>query len=415
MPFRLHTPVLAVAMISIAMGGAAAGGQEPRSEPEQTPPKVETGADIGGQAARPSDALLQPDPLEPVLEAVRLRPLQRWLSDHNFQFHPGFTFIWQGASDVQEDTDNLFSASFDLDMTWQIYEQPGSAGTVGLLVDGGQVIGHHQSEDLSANVGSSLGLNADADNEFVRIAELWYAQAVGEVVVIVIGKIDATNYFDTNRIANDETTQFISSPLVNNASIPFPDRGLGINASAKFRERFYATIGISDALSDENESGFNTVGDAKQFLAAEFGFTPTFRGLLGAYRFTWWRSELDGNSDTGVAFSVDQQIAPGIVPFARLGIGGEDLARFEYFASVGVGFENAFGQQDHLVAIGAAWGHTADTLEGSGESETIVETFYRFPLTDTVTLTPDVQMILNPIDSDGGVVLVDGARLQASF
>jgi hypothetical protein len=55
-------------------------------------------------------------------------------------------------------------------------------------------------------------------------------------VLIRVGKLDLTGgfecrgcpvSFDGNSFANDQTTQFLNGALVNNPTIPFPDRGLG--------------------------------------------------------------------------------------------------------------------------------------------------------------------------------------------
>jgi hypothetical protein len=47
-------------------------------------------------------------------------------------------------------------------------------------------------------------------------------------VIFTPGKGDLTNYFDTNAVANDETSQFLSSGLVNSVAVTFPeDNGAG--------------------------------------------------------------------------------------------------------------------------------------------------------------------------------------------
>ncbi len=47
-----------------------------------------------------------------------------------------------------------------------------------------------------------------------------------------LGRILLSDFFDTNRIANCEFVQFLSSCLVNNPTIPFPDAGMGAAARA---------------------------------------------------------------------------------------------------------------------------------------------------------------------------------------
>lgn len=69
------------------------------------------------------------------------------------------------------------------------------------------------------------------------ITELWYEHALlDDTLRVRLGKMDITGgfecrgcpvSFDGSLYANDETGQFLNSALVNNPTIPFPDKGLG--------------------------------------------------------------------------------------------------------------------------------------------------------------------------------------------
>ncbi|MEK7776549.1 MAG: hypothetical protein AAB331_04145, partial [Planctomycetota bacterium] len=73
-------------------------------------------------------------------------------------------------------------------------------------------------------IGSLSGLNDDAGSlqdgdgvDRVSVREAWLqSELFKQHVRLVAGKIDLTNYFDINNVANDETTQFITSVFVNN-------------------------------------------------------------------------------------------------------------------------------------------------------------------------------------------------------
>src|SRR5581483_5192928 len=81
-------------------------------------------------------------------------------------------------------------------------------------------------------VGSLSRLNREADTlgvtDDVKVREAWLLQQFwDDRLYLVGGKIDLTNYFDQNGVANDETTAFLNSSLVNNPLLAQPVNGPG--------------------------------------------------------------------------------------------------------------------------------------------------------------------------------------------
>ena len=97
-------------------------------------------------------------------------------------------------------------------------------------------------------IGSLSGLNDDAGSlqdgdgvDRVSVREAWLqSELFKQHVRLVAGKIDLTNYFDINNVANDETTQFITSVFVNNPVLETPENGPGI-ASFMTHEEAYSS------------------------------------------------------------------------------------------------------------------------------------------------------------------------------
>ena len=114
----------------------------------------------------------------------------------------------------------------------------------------------------------------------------------------------------------------------------------------------------------------------------------------------------------GFSLSFDQDLGGGFVPFLRYGIGDRDVTLVRQSVSGGLGIEGPFGYPGELIGIGAAW---ADQSLPGVPDETILELFYRVQLTDTVQLTPMIQVLFNPALSDKDVVGVFGARLLMTF
>jgi len=349
--------------------------------------------------------------------AQQLADMRDTLQDEQgLTFELGYTLIYQHATDTIMPSDGLLTGSYDFAGRWTLLEDtPLGAGTLGWLVEGGQILSHNDDEDLSANVGSALGVNDDLDDQSIAVTELWWQQQLAdESITLTLGKIDQTVYFDANRIANDETTQFLASPLVNNSAVPFPDNGLGANLRVQPSDDFYITAGFGDGNADARETGFNTFDGSALFAASEVGFIANRKGPgEGRYRALLWRNETDTDTGYGFAVSIDQSLGKGIVPFLRYGIGDDDVTDFEQLVSVGVGVESPFNREGDLFAVGYVWSEPSDAML---DNESLVELFYRAQLTEHVAVTPDVQVIFEPGDpAADGVTAVLGVRVQATF
>ncbi len=384
------------------------GGPAAAQAPE---PEVRPGLETD---AVPSAALIQPDPLAPLLRPYN--DARDFTEQHlGLTFEVGYTLIFQQTTDRDSGPANLWTGSYDIVLTWNFFDhdQLGS-GTAGMLTEGGHILGNDSGEDLSVGIGSILGVNDDLDTTDIAVTEMWYAHAwLDEAIVVTLGKIDQTVYFDANRIANDGTTQFIATPLVNNPAIAFPDKGLGANVIVNPHQWFYVTMGFGDANAVASRTGFDTFAQGDYFVAGEAGLTPVFNRLgEGNYRLMGWTTrDAADDAASGVAISIDQGVGYGLVPFLRYGYATGPAAPLRHFASLGLGYEAPFGRADDLLAIGGAWAQPT----GGGRGETLIELFYRLQLTDTIAVTPDAQLVLHPIDGSHDVVGILGFRAQAVF
>ena len=78
--------------------------------------------------------------------------------------------------------------------------------------------------------------------------------------------------------------------------------------------------------------------------------------------------------------------------------------------SVGVELERKF---DQIWSIGAGWAKPSRRTFGPDlDDETVIETSYKFQLSQNFSLTPDIQVIFNPAnDPDESSVWVVGLRM----
>ncbi|HLG29319.1 MAG TPA: hypothetical protein VI387_03840, partial [Candidatus Brocadiales bacterium] len=151
-----------------------------------------------------------------------------------------------------------------------------------------EAIGGNGPDEL---IGSFSVLNRDAGTlqdedrvDRVSVREVWLQSfLLQERLRLVGGKIDLTNYFDSNTLANDETTQFITGAFVNNPTMEVPENGPGL--AALFDTKRGLTLGLG--LQSTDNSGFGITDNI--YAITEIGYRAHFFfGREGNYRL-WGR------------------------------------------------------------------------------------------------------------------------------
>ena len=346
--------------------------------------------------------------------------------------------------------------SFDLEIESRLWKNAKAY----MLIEGGQ------GDGVDDEVPTISGFNDDApgtDTAHAEITEAWFEQDVNigpGTLTFTIGKVDLTNYFDTNEVANDETEQFLSSGFVNNLAVEWPDdNGPGVRFTYDFG-RWYVGVGFASADADW-EDLFDGV-----FGIAEVGAKINISGLEGHYRLYGWfntRSHLDvddikhikGHIDDdeenyGIGISLDQEIVKDtLVAFLRAGWENGDAVLGDYsdgelsLDSVPIKGALSFGFR----LSGRLWGRENDELGAAYgvvfvnddaqeayreyfysdyyrhpekvdmEDEHHVEVYYKASFFDGhLEFTPDFQFVVNPNgNGDADTVYVIGTRMQVNF
>ena len=266
-------------------------------------------------------------------------------------------------------------------------------------------------------LGSLSRVNTDAEtlggqDEKFMVREAWLGlRFINDRLNLFVGKLDATNYFDRNAFANDETTQFLNSALKNNPMLKQPPNGPGI-------------VTRWDAGRD---LGFSLGGHAPNDLGKDLAGGPYVIGEIdvhsarlidGNYRL-WARTSTlptDHRRQTwAVGVSLDQRLTPQFGVFGRAGFSLiEGMNRTFYAASTG------------LQWTGPLWDRPRDRL-GVGYSyqrevagrEQVAEAYYNMFLTDHLAVIGNVEwLIVGPNLVSGKTnhdVVIPGLRATVGF
>lgn len=274
--------------------------------------------------------------------------------------------------------------------------------------------------DTAEKVGSFSGLNgvAGSTGDTVRFREAWVEHsALNDRLVLTAGKIDMSNYFDSNAVANDENGQFLAGAFVHSAVLPFPANGPGVRLEAKLAEplTFGLGYGSGDAGSDDSADSADIFDHG--FGIAEFAYQCKAGELEGNYRIY---ASLDGsNPETkkgfGFGVSLDQQITDKLTLFARYGRSDEDVYEVNQAWSAGGQYAGLFQGRDEDV-LGLAYGQIKAVGAVADSQERLAEVYYKYKVSEQIEVAPVVQYLVNPSGISGADdVLALALRTHISF
>jgi carbohydrate-selective porin OprB len=251
-------------------------------------------------------------------------------------------------------------------------------------------------------------------------------------IYMAAGKLDLSNWFDTNEVANSGDTQFLSDALVGSENIPFPRKGIGALLRFAPSDWIYFALGSATAKSTATKVGLNKAFNSA-FFVNEFGLSPKFASLQGNYRFIFYlnhqkldliNDEEEGtkNNDFGFALSFDQAISKHITLFMRYGFSDPKVREIEYFWSAGSQIiEPIAGRKFDCLGVAFAQSVMSDDYRTAnepdvGRAETMYEVYYSWRLNEAMTLTPNVQLAINPnADKTAADEVVCGLRFLFCF
>jgi uncharacterized coiled-coil protein SlyX len=360
--------------------------------------------------------------------------------DQGFTIGVGATMILQGTNApnaLSSGNKRIADASYSMDLTF-LKKFPNVGSRVFLHCEAAAGNGLDEGLRLFS------GVNFDAvGRQGVQVSEAWYEQTfIADKLTGVIGLMDPSLYFDCNLAANDETVQFLSQIFVINPTIEYPSfvsggfyaPGLLLHADP------FTGVHFTGAVFDANQD-WERIGD-NLFSIGELSISPKIAGFQGHYRFYgWfnrmphprWNNPLDTNENShGFGISFDQQCADVLTLFVRFGwrdphnytlnVSSAPIA-MSWSAGVQIGGKPWYRENDAAgIAVGQALqsrDYAAANPDLHAKAETHCEAYYRIQCFDKMSISPDIQYILDPFGGDAPLtaknVPVFGIRSEVDF
>ncbi len=335
----------------------------------------------------------------------------------------GATFVSQYAIDPNTagDENHVLDGTYSIDL--EIEKDIGTSGLAFIHLEAGEGNGLDGDEVTTF---STVNREANNTNMDVDVTEVWYEHNfLDNRLVTTAGKIDSTVYLDQNNIANDETSQFLSTIFRNSSAIDFPANlnTWGVRVGALPFDWLEAGVGVFDGDDDWED----LLED--YFVFSQLNIKPNLLEREGNYRVYAWYNDsnhtqwIDVTDTTdqnfGFGTSFDQSISDRLTIFTRFGWQDPDVSLIEWAWSTGLQFEgDPWGRENDYLGLAVGMDIPGDEYGDAGNAddpEGHVEAYYNFQVNDHIHISPDYQLVWNPNGEDDGPVNIISMRGQIDF
>ncbi|MHC4792890.1 MAG: carbohydrate porin [Planctomycetota bacterium] len=413
--------------------------------------------DPGAPRSEPLDPMF-PDPLEPIVRP--LRNLADWTRDElGLEWNIHYTLLYQHASrSVDDEPRDAGTGRLDLGFNWVLFDDDTvGRGGVGFLLRSGVELGQPDSYTMGAAVGAApVNLNA-LQWTYPTSPDLlyWHQSWCEERVTASVGKIHPNQFIQLSRIANDESRQFLAGPFdgLNTLGSSLGTYTGGAALQVVPTDGIY----VNTLWADPNggpDRGLGTIGDGGWWAAMQVGLVPVLEGLDG--------TEVDGNwnlvfagtnqalstallgatesgTSNGAGFGntllgglqvapssdssrqwgwgamIEQGVASDLDVLLQYGSSTNAMSAIDRQFNAALQWSRPFGKRDEAIGIGYSWSRPTDLYAEPRREIQLVEAYYRIQLTDSMQLSPDLQVLLRPATGPDRPVYVFGIRLTTTF
>jgi len=328
-------------------------------------------------------------------------------------------------SNSSRDTSTAAGGAFRVYLNWELVgRKSGNTGSFIAKVENRHAYGKQvPPQDLGSDIGY-VGLVAVpfSNIKWALTNFYWNQNLLKDRLSFVVGALDATDYTNVYGLV-DPWNDFYNLAFSNDPTIPAPNQGLGMAIRGILSKHLYLLGSITDANGDPTDplnmfdSFFNT---SEYFTSFEFGWIKTYdRRYTDNIHLTYWyadpRKEANVLGGWGLAFSYNQLFNENWQPFFRAAYAKDGGALWEASLSAGVGYN--ISPIVNQIGFGLNWGRPSESSLGSNLNDQITAELYcRLHLWKILTITPDVQVLINPaMNPTEDLLAVFGVRSRIPF
>lgn len=372
-----------------------------------------------------------------------------------------YTLLYQHATRTNQGLGrDAGSGRLDLNFDWVIFDEPGlGRGSIGFLLRSGVELGQPNTYAIGNAVGTApVNLNALQWTYPTSFDLLYWQQGwCDDRVVASVGKIHPNQYIQLSRVANDESRQFLAGVFdgLNTLGSTLGTYTAGAAIQVVPVDGLYVNAIWADPEGGPDE-GFGDLGDGSWWAAAQIGLTPVLQGFDGNEVTGNWNVVFAGTNrgvtsstlqpqsqaqsqgqSNGQGFGVilqqgltattenenewswgvmvEQGLASDFDLLLQYGSSTEGMSAIDRQFNAAIRWDRPFGRRDEAIGAGFSWSRPTDLYSPSRREIMMIETYYRIQLTESMQLSPDLQIVLQPATGADSPVLVFGIRLKTQF
>ena len=383
----------------------------------------------------PIDPLL-PDPLEDPLRPIRA--VEHLLYEQCSTIsNIYYTLVVQSVSRTLPDQGNIAGVGrLDANFLTVLAKSPGlGTSAVQVLFRQHNVIGQPSTWTPGGASGSYFFMDSLQNGNNSTLNILSFQQGfLDDRLTVSVGKMHPNQFFLLNFYANDEARQFLNGSFDGN-SVFQPAQGTyspGIVTQMIPCDDIYINAAIFD-IADYPGDSFQNFNEGLYWAGVEIGWTPNWLGSFSRYNVTIGTTNAGNQSYSGygdvtgikqnnsmIGFLGQQQMSDWFGVFVEYGLGESTGVVAQQELSAGVSIVRPFGRPDDDLGIAYAWTkpnnvYGNEPVGSDPQSASVLETFYRLQVTNTVQFSPDMQVSFNPASGDGSPVVALALRLKMHF
>jgi porin len=355
---------------------------------------------------------------------------QKIAEQHGLAYGLNLSTLYQSASESL-DEDEAWGGIVQLPLSWTVMNRgKKNTGTIVFKAENRSKISTDLApQDLGIQgVGASSVVGTQFSDKNWILTNLYWQQTLQDGrVKFSVGQIDNTDFMDTYGLVNPQTA-FMNLSFSTNPTIGIPDQGFGAGVGALLGNNFYVAASLMDAAGDPEKPGDSIdqfFDESEYFKHVEFGYTLSpDRIYFDNIHVVYWESdeqtETTGEPEgSGWTFSYSRFIDDKYMPFLRYGDSdGGGGALLEKTVTVGLGIY--YSESGELFGAGISYGEASeDPVGGFGsdlDPQYTAEVFYRFQLSQHLAITPDLQLIVDPVlNPDEDSIYIAGVRARLSL
>ncbi len=266
--------------------------------------------------------------------------------------------------------------------------------------------GGHNASDIGDNSGMVTPINdyPDKQNEFNELYFTYQPSGKWNWLTIGAGQFPIYNFDGTEYDANQQVN-FLNDALAQNASASYTQAGLGLYAQISPNENWTVAFGGQDGTNVEATSvRFNHLDENHYTTFGYVAYTPMIKGLgeadISVLVYNQPAVHEQPETTNGWSLNLSQNIGEKWGIFARLNETSGSVEEVRQSWVLGGVYNNPLNRNS-LDQIGLAYAYNKIDEETVGEklshkAEQIIEAYWAWGIGSMLTITPDIQMYINP-------------------